>query len=233
GTLLLVTAMNADYKTVKTAWAKALGKAGALVECKPVTAAKMPAWVASRLASCGVRAPAGAAALIAEYAQGNLLSATQAIERLSLASAGGEADMNAVREAVVDEARFDLFELVDAALAGDAAGALRILVRMRETGTAEPLVLWAIARELRTLEALAWAAEYGGPRPNIYPPNRRGLVANAAKRHDVRGWQALIGDAARLDRAIKGRASESAGVLAERLLLAIAGAEGAADKKAA
>ncbi|MGH8272811.1 MAG: DNA polymerase III subunit delta, partial [Gammaproteobacteria bacterium] len=36
GTLLLVTAMSADYKTSKTAWAKALANAGVLVECKPV-----------------------------------------------------------------------------------------------------------------------------------------------------------------------------------------------------
>lgn len=230
-TLLLVTAMNADYKTAKTAWAKALANAGMLVECKPVPAAKMPSWVAARLAARGLHTPAEAPALIAEYAQGNLLAAAQAVERLALAVEEGKADMAAVHEAVVDEARFGLFELVDAALAGKAAEALRMLARLRETGTAESLLLWAIARELRTLEALAWAAEYGGPRPNVYPPYRRGLVVNAAKRRDTRGWQGLIVDAARLDRAIKGRASESAGVLVERLLLAIA--DGAVGKKAA
>ncbi len=222
-TVLLVTAMNADYKSAQTAWAKALGNAGVLVECKPIPARKMPDWVAARLRARGISVPQGAAALIAEYAEGNPLAAAQSIERLALLAPDGKAEMSAVREAVVDEARFGLFELVDAAHAGEAAKALRILARLRETGTAEPLVLWALARELRTLEALAWANERGGSRPNIFPQSRRSLVTIAAKRRDARGWQALVAEAARLDRAIKGRDPEAAGVLAERLLLGIAG----------
>lgn len=139
-TLLLVTAMNADWKTARAAWAKALASAGALVECKPVAAASMPHWVASRLESRRLAAPAGAAELIAEYAQGNLLAAAQAIERLMLVSEHAALKLDDVQAALVDESRFGLFELVDAALAGDRGRTLHMLARLRETGTAEPLL---------------------------------------------------------------------------------------------
>lgn len=221
-TLLMVTAMNADYKTVQTAWAKALDKAGVLVTCKPVPAKSMPNWVDARLKGRGLEAPPGAADMIADYAEGNLLAAAQAVERLALAAGGNKVDNEAVREALVDEARFGLFELMDTALAGDVAKTLHILMRLRETGTAEPLLLWAISRELRLLEAVAWAGEQGGPPPRIFPPARRGLVTRAARRRSARGWQALVARAASLDLAIKGRAEESSQVVFERLLMAVA-----------
>ncbi|MDN5865114.1 MAG: DNA polymerase III subunit delta [Gammaproteobacteria bacterium] len=220
-TVLLVTAMNTDWKTAKTAWVKALAGAGALVECKPVPAAKMPQWVEARMKARRLKAPAGAAALIGEYAQGNLLAAAQVVERLALVAEDGTVDMEAVQATLVDETRFGLFELVDTALAGQRGAMLHILARLRETGMAEPLLLWALARELRTLEAVAWAAERGGAGPRIFPPTRRALVTRAATRRNARGWQALIADAAILDRAMKGRASENATVLIERLLIRI------------
>lgn len=224
-TLLLVTVMNADYKSARSAWAKALAKAGVLVECEPIASGKMPSWVAARLRARGVSVPQGAAELIAEYAEGNPLAAAQTVERLTLLGADGKADMNAVREAVVDEARFGRFELANAASAGEATKALQILARERETGTPAPVILWELARELRLLEACAWAAENGGPRPNIYPLERRGPVMAAARRLGVRKCQALLAEAARVDRAIKGRDAETPDVLLVRLVLGIAGVD--------
>lgn len=222
-TLLLVTLMGAERKAATAAWAKAVARTGVLVECRPVPAARLPQWIAARMRARGITAPREAPAFVAEYVQGNLLAAAQAIERLALVAPDGRADMAAVREAVADEARYGLFECVDAALAGDAAKALHMLARLRETGTAEPVLLWAIARELRVLEAWAYAAECGGGRPNIWA-SRRALVEAAAKRRTLAGWQALMEEAAETDRAIKGRSSEAPWVLLERLLAALAGA---------
>jgi DNA polymerase-3 subunit delta len=224
-TVLMVTALNTDWKTLKSAWVKALDKAGVVVECKPVAARNMPRWVGDRLQRRGLQVPPGAAETIAEYAEGNLLAAAQAVERLSLVASDGQVDHEAVRDALVDEARFGLFELMDTALAGQPEKTLRIFSRLRETGTAEPLLLWAIARELRLLEALAWAGEHGGAPPRIFPAARRGLIMRAAKRRSARGWQALLAASARVDLASKGRDDEASTVLFERLLLAIAGGE--------
>lgn len=221
-TLLLVTAPGAERKTAATAWAKAAARAGVLVECRLPPAAQLPRWVAARLRGRCLTVPAEAPALIAEYAQGNLVAAAQAVERLALLARSGRADLETVREAVVDEARYGLFEFADTALAGDAAGAMRMLVRLGETGTEPPLVLWVLARELRVLAAWSWAREHRGRTPQVWA-SRRELVARAARRRPARGWQTLLARAAEIDRIIKGRASGDAWVELERLVLAIAG----------
>lgn len=220
--LLLVTAPGADRKTGNTAWAKAAARAGVLVECRPLPSARLPRWVAERLRGRGLGVPAEAPALIAEYAQGNPMAAAQAVERLALLARDGRADMGAVREAVVDEARYGLFECIDTALAGDGAAALRMLARLRETGTAPPLVLWNIARELRLLASWAWAQEHRGRTPEVWASRQR-LIAAAARRRKAAGWQALLIDAARADLVIKGRAAGEPWTVLERLLLALAG----------
>ena len=221
--LLLVTAPGADRRAATTAWAKAAAKAGVLVECRPVRSQQMPGWVAARLRQRRLGVPREGVALIAEYAQGNLIAASQAIERLELLAVDGRAELETVREAVADEARYGLFDFVDTALKGDAAAALRMFVRLRETGTEPPLLLWALARELRTLAAWSWAETHGGPRPRVWPEFRQRLVAGAARRRGPDAWQALLLQAAEIDRTIKGRASGDPWSRLERLLMAIAG----------
>ncbi len=223
-TLLLVTAAGAERRTANTGWAKAAAQAGVLVECRPLLPSQLPRWIAARLRSRRVAVPPEAPALIAEYAQGNLLAAAQAIERLVLLAPGGRPNLATVREAVVDEARFGLFDLVDAALVGNAADGVRMLARLGETGTEPPLVLWALARELRTLASWAWAAERGGERPGVWQ-SRRSLVSRAARRRHASGWQALLLRATEVDLIIKGRARGDAWTELERLLVAIAGHE--------
>ena len=59
-----------------------------------------------------------------------------------------------VRASVADSARFDVFQLGEAALAGDAARALRMLGGLRAEGSEATLVLWALSRTLRDLWSL-------------------------------------------------------------------------------
>ncbi|HEX5313803.1 MAG TPA: DNA polymerase III subunit delta [Gammaproteobacteria bacterium] len=220
--LLLVTAIGAERKAAQTAWAKAAEKAGVLVECRPIPATDLPGWIKERLRQRNLALPSEAIGLIADYAQGNPSAAAQAIERLLLLAPIGDTDLENVREAIVDEARYGTFECVDAALAGDAAGTLHMLRRLAEAGTAPPQLLWVIARDLRLLASWRWASELGGPRPQVWD-SRRSLIAAAARRRQADSWQSLLVAAAEADRCIKGRAPGNAWTRLERLLLTIAG----------
>ena len=75
--------------------------------------------------------------------------------------------------AVGDSARYDVFQLGEAAAAGDAPRALRVLMGLRNEGVEPTLILWALVRELRglwqarertapALELRAAALESGG-----------------------------------------------------------------------
>ena len=219
--LLLATLPGADRKAASTAWAKAVAQVGVVVECRPLAAAQLPRWIAARLQARGLRVPRGAAALIAEYTEGNPLAAAQAVERLALLATDGAVDLDTVRAAAVDEARFGLFECVDAALGGDGVRTLRMLTRLRDTGSEPTLILWALARELRQLASWRWAEERGRDPPRTWA-SRRHLVAAAARRRSAGGWQRLLAEAAVVDQVIKGRTAGDPWVRLERLFLALA-----------
>ena len=67
-------------------------------------------------------------------ARGNLLAARQEIEKLALLLPEGELTLEAVLAIVADVARYDVFQLSAAWLAGDAERALRILAGARDGG---------------------------------------------------------------------------------------------------
>ena len=52
---------------------------------------------------------------------------------------------------VGDSARYDVFQLAEAAAAGEAARALRVLLGLKSEGVEPTLILWALVRELRGL----------------------------------------------------------------------------------
>ncbi|MGH8494659.1 MAG: DNA polymerase III subunit delta [Gammaproteobacteria bacterium] len=206
-TLLLVVTPKLDSRT--PVWAKRLDAAGVAVQVWPVDAPRLPRWIDARMRSHGLQPEREAVALLAERVEGNLLAASQEIEKLLLLAGPGPVDVETVRRAVADSARFDVYQLGDAALAGEPARALRILDGLRAEGVEPPLVLWALARELRSLATAACQMRAGRTADQALAaarvwPRRQGLVRQALARHDADSACALVESAARADRVVKG-----------------------------
>ena len=231
-TLLLITLPKLDGNSQKTKWAKALidGPAAQFIQIWPVDAQQLPNWVRQRLAQAGLTASPHAVEMICARVEGNLLAAAQEIEKLKLLAEGNQIDAETVQAAVADSARFDVFGLIDAALNGEAAHTLRILDGLRGEGVEAPVILWALARELRQLATLAWQYEQGIPLERAFsqcrPPvwdKRRPLISRALQRHSAERWGHLLLDAQRIDAQIKGQAPGSAWSGLASLSLAMAG----------
>ena len=231
-TLLLITLPKLDGNSQKTKWAKALidGPAAQFIQIWPVDAQQLPNWVRQRLAQAGLTASPHAVEMICARVEGNLLAAAQEIEKLKLLAEGNQIDAETVQAAVADSARFDVFGLIDAALNGEAAHTLRILDGLRGEGVEAPVILWALARELRQLATLAWQYEQGIPLERAFsqcrPPvwdKRRPLISRALQRHSAERWGHLLLDAQRIDAQIKGQAPGSAWNGLASLSLAMAG----------
>ena len=91
--------------------------------------------------------------------EGNLLAARQEIDKLGAAAARRRARRTTeVEQAVADVARFDVFQLSEAWLAGDAARALRILASLEDEGEALALLLWQLGEDVHALAAVLRAA---------------------------------------------------------------------------
>jgi DNA polymerase-3 subunit delta len=204
-TLLLILSPRLDRDAQGADWVRALEKCGAWLQVWPVEAGKLVAWLRARCRRLGLEAAAGALELLAERTEGNLLAAHQELTKLTLLAGAAELTAQAVRESVADSARFDVFQLGEAALGGDAARALRVLAGLRAEGTEATLALWALTRAMRD----AWNALQGDGRVPVW--QRQGAaLAQAVKRAPRLSFPALALRATRADRMIKGRLTGNA-----------------------
>ena len=198
-TLLLILAPRLDREAQGAEWVRELERQGAWLAVWPIDAARLPAWLRARSRSLGLKLDEAALELLAARTEGNLLAARQELERLALL-AEGPLSAAAVEGGIADSARFDVFQLSEAALSGDAARALRMLAGLRAEGTEATLVLWALSKALRDV----WNAHAGGGRPPSW--QRQGAaLAQALQRAPRLSFLALARRATRADRIIKGR----------------------------
>src|SRR5215470_9905976 len=132
-------------------WFLALESAGTVVNVFPVERARLPDWIAARLARQKQSAKPEALRFLADSVEGNLLAAHQEIQKLALLLPQGEIDFDTVREAVMNVARYDAGKLSEAMLQGDRARLARMLEGLRGEGEAPPRVLWLLAEEIRAV----------------------------------------------------------------------------------
>ncbi len=228
--LLLITCGKLDKRQQQSAWVKAVDGGGAVLQIWPVEPAALPGWVQRRAVGAGMRLTAEAARLLAERVEGNLLAAAQEIEKLRLLHGeGAQLDFAEVGEAVADSARFDLFQAVDTALGGDGARCVRMLSGLRGEGVDPILVLWAFAREIRSLAAMSGELTGSGAVDGILSKyrvwdKRKRPVRAALLRHPKPGrWLNMLRRAGRIDRMIKGSEPGNAWDELVQLALVVAG----------
>jgi len=207
-TLLLITAPRLDRGAQRAAWHRAVEAAGVVVQVWPLERARLPGWIREEGRRLGLALEPEAARLLAERAEGNLLAAAQELEKIRLLHGPGPVDAEAVLAAVADSARYDAQDLADAALAGEAARVVRIAAALQAEGEPPALVLWVLAREVRTLAAMA--PELGRRSPEAVAAahgvweRRRPLVVAALRRLPPARLRAALAQAARADRVVKG-----------------------------
>jgi DNA polymerase-3 subunit delta len=232
-TLLLVTAGKLEPAARKSKWLQALDSAGVVVLVWPLDAQQFPAWVKRRMQQRGLEPTADAVALLAGRVEGNLLACVQEIDKLYLLRGAGPVTGESIAEAVSDSARYDVFSLVDAALAGDGVRTVRMFQGLRGEGTPSAVVLWALAKEVRQLAAMARLVAAGQAVPRVLAQyrvwqNRKAVVGRALQRLARRDGDAtrLLRRCALVDRVIKGQAAGNEWDELLQLLLELAGLKG-------
>lgn len=208
GTRVIVVLPALDRATRQTKWAKTLLGAGTVLTIQTVTPQALPEWIQQRLSRQKQSTDRDTLAWIAERVEGNLLAAHQEIQKLGLLYPEGVLSQEQVQTSVLDVARYNVFALRDAMLAGQARRSLRILEGLQAEGQAAPLVLWAIGDEIRLLARLAAASQRGNLRTELQRHRvfgqRERLMQQALQRVNRRQWPAAVRHAHDIDKLIKG-----------------------------
>jgi DNA polymerase-3 subunit delta len=192
--LLLVSVPRLDRATQNSAWFGALGRAGVVLDIWPVERARLPAWIAARLARQRQSASPEVLEFLADRVEGNLLAAHQEVRKLSLVAGEGALTLEAVQEAVSNVARYDPNDAAEALLAGDLARYARVIEGLRGEGEAPPYLLFAVSSALFALQR--------GER--VFNRRVQAAVEAAARRYTPARIEQALAHTAAIDRAIKG-----------------------------
>lgn len=173
----LVTLPRLDRTQLGSAWFTALDGAGVTLKLDAIERRALPQWIAQRLAAQGQRVRDGdegqrTLAFFADRVEGNLLAAHQEITKLGLLYPQGELGFEEVEAAVLNVARYDVFKLSEAVLAGQVSRVLRMLDGLQAEGEAPVLVHWTLAEDIRALKRVKDAVGAGKPLPMALRENR-------------------------------------------------------------
>lgn len=205
----LITLPKLDWATQKAAWVASLQHAGVYIDIPLIERTQLPAWLGARLAAQGQNANRECLNFIVDRVEGNLLAAHQEIQKLGLLYPQGALNFEQIHDAVLNVARYDVFKLNEAMLSGDATRLVRMLEGLKGEGEALPLVLWAVAEEIRTLFKLKSGMAQGrslgqlSKENRIWGPRER-LIEPALRRLSLSTLKEALQEAAQIDKMVKG-----------------------------
>lgn len=211
-TVTLVSLPSLEWRAQKAAWFEALTATGILVEAKVVPRKALPQWIAGRLRAQDQHADPETLDFIANRVEGNLMAAYQEVRKLALLFPPGAISCDQAHDAVLDVARFDVFNLGEALLEGEPLRLARMLDGLKGEGSAPPLVLWAMCEEIRAVGKLISGIAAGKPLSmlwrdaRIWAPAHQNLMQQNLSRFTLAQIAEALRHAAAIDRMIKGLA---------------------------
>ena len=207
--MLLILCDQIESSAFQSAWVKSIDQAGVVIRSRLFPREQLPAWSKTRAAEKNLQLSADAIALLANHSEGNLMAALQELEKLTLLYPSQRIDAELLGQAVANNARYNLFVFVDDLLKGDKDRVQPTLDGLRGEGFEPPLLIWAIAKELRLLIKIAYGLRAGQKMDALLAKervwsNRVGMVRGAVKRHSLPTLEQLLQRLAYIDRCAKG-----------------------------
>lgn len=213
-TVFVVLASRIDRRS---RWVRAFADPAAVVACDPPKGTKaVAAFATAEARREGITLGAGAAQALAEAVGPQLLRLRSELEKAVLfAGPGKPVTREHVLEAVSAVSDEKVWELTDATFDGRSADALVVLSRLLGGGVAAPLVLGALASQLRKL-----VRARAGETPRGHPFVVRRIEAQA-QRQSIGRLLAGLRAAEEADERLKGRGGLAADRVLERLVLGL------------
>jgi len=210
-TIVLITLPGLDRQQLASRWFDALERAGVAVHAAAVKREQLAQWLSARLAQQDQRADVETLEFLVSRVEGNLMAAYQEVKKLALLFPAGTLPFEEVRNAVLDVARYNVFEIGATLLKGERAHFVRMLDGLCGEGAAPPLVLWAIADEVRAMARVKAAVDAGQTLAHALREARvwgarQELMPRTLQRLTTIQLVAALRRAAEVDRMIKGLA---------------------------
>ena len=208
--LIIFISPKLGSKYQNKAWFKQIDKLGVILDIKPISPQYLGQWLKTRLKAYGLTADWPQIQRLAECVQGNLVAATQAVEKLYLHYGSCHLSAEDIGNSLSDNSRYTIFQLVDHTLLGNPHTIINTLAKLREMDTEPGLIVWALTRQLRTLAKISYQRQHKSASLEklfttfqVWPRHRK-LMEKVLAKHPSHFFQAQIQLAASIDAVMKG-----------------------------
>jgi len=208
-TTTIILLPNLEREAKNSVWYNCLVAHAVIVELHTINPQALPQWIAKRLELQQQTTDAASLTFIAHQVEGNMLAAHQEIQKLGLLYPPGQLSSEQIREAVLNVARFNAFQLGEAMLQGDIQRTMRIFDGLQEEGESPVSVMSPLIWLIRPLLRIKHAESRGESLQSALSNarvfgDRQTLMKTAAQRLSLRQLEAAIQKLTEIDRMAKG-----------------------------
>ncbi len=228
--IFLLIAHKIDAKTQQSTWFTTLERKGCTIAIRELSKEETFLWLEKKLKANGLSATSEVVSLLFERTEGSLLALSQVIEKIRLygCQQPSELKLEDILQIVGEGSRKNVFDLIDAALLGSPTRTLQIFSSLKNEGVDPTLLVWALAREIRTVILLISKVKGGPIPPHILQElgiwkRREPLIKALRDRFSVSKLQEILIKIKGVDDILKGRIKGDAWCCLSAIYLTITG----------
>lgn len=210
-TILLIHGSKIEGSAAKSKWFKTLDGLGLYVPVYPIEGDNFNRWLSQRCRDAQIMLDNQGINLLSEFFAGNLLAAAQEIEKLSVSFRGQQVSTDYLQGILLNQSRFNVFQLVDELLLGNIEKALSVLVSLQREGLEPNIVNWALSREVLQLVEMRGLMDAGMSQSDVMSQfkvwkNRQSIVGSALQRLNMAQLNTMVDCLNTLDIKLKSNA---------------------------
>jgi len=169
--------------------------------------------------------------LLIDRVDGNLLAASQAVEKIYLSYQGKDINEKIINAAISDDSRYNVFQLIDMALQGELQLSLKILSKLKNEGTDAVPIIALLLKEIRTLAMISGFIDEGqsatgaltkAVNTRLIWQSRKDIVNICLRRHNTEGFYDMVKSCINADSVAKGQKKGEVWQLISNILIQLA-----------
>jgi DNA polymerase-3 subunit delta len=206
--ILIVKGQKAGQDIQRAAWFKALDAQGVFIPCYPLTGNHLQRWFDEQCAALNLNIDQDAKRSLLAATEGNLLATNQELEKLSLLYKSEPIDQTKVLTGLLNQAKFDIFDLNDALLLGNTNKIIKVMLKLADDNVEATSIVWALNKEAQTLLTLKQGMQQGNSLQHLFKQhavwkNQQSATTQALDRLTIKHIEHIIGLLAEFDRTYK------------------------------
>ncbi len=152
--ILLFHGNKLDAPTANRKWFKRLAEQGCYLPLYDIEGRALQQWLQQQIKQLGLQLDQQIIPLLVELFSGNILALEQELQKLAILFGQQPISLEKAEALIINQAKFNPFQLTDALLAGNLKKVIKILVQQQQEGVNTNQLIWFIHKEIKQLLAM-------------------------------------------------------------------------------